>query len=208
MEVLAQSRYLSFRLKPEHTALQLWESVRVCMHRADGMLGVNYSGTGCGHVCSGMCAAVEASPSAQIVAHLSNCLQDLNAALLLRKREAIIFSMVGGGGAQEGPGQHALSSLLALKCAVDTELLAIVWRSLPSTKRFDVIASILYNALFVDLLLPTCVIASLVISSSFHPYFLFSCYFCLSHDKEFWKMCLFSMPNFLFLFISYPHIIR
>lgn len=96
------------------------------MHRADGMLGVNYSGTGCGHVRSGMCAAVEASPSAQIVAHLSNCLQDLNAALLLRKREAIIFSMVGGGGAQEGPGQHALSSLLALKGAVDTELVAIV----------------------------------------------------------------------------------
>ncbi|KAL1249952.1 hypothetical protein QQF64_020957 [Cirrhinus molitorella] len=47
---------------------------------------------GCVHVRSGMCAAVEASPSAQIVAHLSNCLQDLNAALLLRKREAISFS--------------------------------------------------------------------------------------------------------------------
>lgn len=62
------------------------------MHRADGMLRVNYSGTGCGHVRSGMRAAVEASPSAQTVAHLSNCLQDLNAALLLRKREAISFS--------------------------------------------------------------------------------------------------------------------
>lgn len=61
------------------------------MHRADGMLRVNYSGTGCGHVRSGMRAAVEASPSAQTVAHLSNCLQDLNAALLLRKREAISF---------------------------------------------------------------------------------------------------------------------
>lgn len=86
------------------------------MHRANGMLGVNHSGTGYGHVRSGMCAAVEASPSAQNEAHLSNCLQDLNAALLLRERGNQLFSMVGGGGAQEGPsGQHALSSLLACK---------------------------------------------------------------------------------------------
>lgn len=125
MEVLAQSRYLSFRLKPEHTALQLRESMRVCMHRADGMLGVNYSGTGCGHVRSGMCAAVEASPSdcssfVKLPAGLECCIA------AEKERGNQLFSMVGGGGAQEGPGQHALSSLLALKCAVDTELVAIV----------------------------------------------------------------------------------
>ncbi len=220
MEVLAQSRYLSFRLKPEHTALQLRESVRLCMHRDDGMLRVNYSGTVCGHVCSGMCAAVEASPSAQTVAHLSNCLQDLNAALLLRKREAISFSpWLGVEEYRKAQGSMRWNVQWTQNwwqsceghCQVQNALMQLHQFLRCIICRFASLLYVLYVLLHL-LLFPLFsylfFACFLFFVSFFHPYFLLSCYFRLSHYKEFWKMCFFPMPNFLFLFISYPHISR